>query len=185
MTKTEALKLTLEELFAYQHLVDSEWGSCRSNEQIEIDGDTNPVITALKEVLAQPEQEPNGYVQTVIEALYENGDPVSVDAAELLQRITAQPDHIPDAGKMVEQEPVGLDEDTLRDMAGSAFETAMAFGISTDSFERLARDVNKRIVAALVQPEPEQEPFKPDWLSYRQGKLDGAAEAKFKEKNHD
>ena len=77
----------------------------------------------------------------------------------------------------VEQEPVGLDEDTLRDMAGSAFETAMAFGISTDSFERLARDVNKRIVAALAQPEPEQEPFKPDWLSYRQGKLDGAAEA--------
>ena len=95
MTKTEALKLTLEELFAYQHLVDSEWGSCRSNEQIEIDGDTNPVITALKEVLAQPEQEPNGYVQTVIEALYENGDPVSVDAAELLQRITAQPEQEP------------------------------------------------------------------------------------------
>ena len=53
MTKNEALKLALEELFAYQHLVDSEWGSCRSNEQIEIDGDTNPVITALKEALVQ------------------------------------------------------------------------------------------------------------------------------------
>ena len=74
-----------------------------------------------------------------------------------------------------EQEPVGLDKDTLRDMAGVAFETAMAFGISTDSFERLARDVNRRIVAVLTQPK--QEPFKPDWLSYRQGKLDGAAEA--------
>ena len=74
-----------------------------------------------------------------------------------------------------EQEPVGLDKYTLRDMAGAAFETAMAFGISTDSFERLARDVNKRIVAALAQPE--QEPFNPDWVSYRQGKLDGAAES--------
>lgn len=48
-------------------------------------------VMAEFEALAQPEQEPNGYVQTVIEALYENGDPVSVDAAELLQRITAQP----------------------------------------------------------------------------------------------
>ena len=74
-----------------------------------------------------------------------------------------------------EQEPVGLDKDTLRDMAGAVFETAMAFGISTDSFERLARDVNKIIVAALAQPE--QEPFNPEWVSYRQGKLDGAAES--------
>lgn len=89
------------------------------------------------------------------------------DAADLLEAL-AQP------SDSVEQEPVGLDEDTLRDMAGSAFETAMAFGISTDSFERLARDVNKRIVAALEQPK--QEPFIPDWVSYRQGKLDGAAE---------
>ena len=75
----------------------------------------------------------------------------------------------------VEQEPVGLDKDTLRDMAGAVFETAMAFGISTDSFERLARDVNKIIVAALAQPE--QEPFNPEWVSYRQGKLDGTAES--------
>jgi hypothetical protein len=40
---------------------------------------------------SQPKQEkgePVGYVQTVIEALYENSDPVSVDAAELLQRIS-------------------------------------------------------------------------------------------------
>ena len=58
MTKDEALKLALEELLIYQLLVDSEWGSCRSNKQIEIDGDTNPVITAIKEALAQPEQEP-------------------------------------------------------------------------------------------------------------------------------
>ena len=49
-------------------------------------------LSAAPELLTQPEQEPNGYVQTVIEALYENGDPVSVDAAELLQRITAQPE---------------------------------------------------------------------------------------------
>ena len=49
----------------------------------------------------QPEQEPNGYVQTVIEALYENGDPVSVDAAELLQRITAQPEQESTADMMM------------------------------------------------------------------------------------
>ena len=64
MTKDEALKLALEELLIYQLLVDSEWGSCRSNKQIEIDGDTNPGITAIKEALAQPsdsvEQEPEG-----------------------------------------------------------------------------------------------------------------------------
>jgi hypothetical protein len=29
-----------------------------------------------------------GYAQKVIEALYENGDPVSIDAAELLERLT-------------------------------------------------------------------------------------------------
>jgi hypothetical protein len=31
------------------------------------------------------------------------------------------------------------------------------------------------IKAALAKPE--QEPFNPDWVSYRQGKLDGAAES--------
>ena len=53
------------------------------------------VITSIESALAQQEQEPVGYVQTVIEALYENGDPISVDAAELLQRISAQPEQEP------------------------------------------------------------------------------------------
>ena len=35
--------------------------------------------------------EPVAYVKTVIEALYENSDPVSVEAAELLERITTSP----------------------------------------------------------------------------------------------
>ena len=56
---------------------------------------TKETITDIKEALAQPEQEPVGYVQTVIEALYENGDPISVDAAELLQRISSQPEQEP------------------------------------------------------------------------------------------
>lgn len=43
---------------------------------------------------AQPEREPDGYVQTVIDALYENSDPVSVEAAELLERMT-QPEQEP------------------------------------------------------------------------------------------
>ena len=48
----------------------------------------------------------------------------------------------------------GLDTDTLRDMAGAAFEEAMAFGISTDSFERLARHVNKAATKAAQGEKP-------------------------------
>ena len=55
----------------------------------------NKAITAIKEALAQPEQEPVAYVKTVIEALYENSDPVSVEAAELLERITTPPQRKP------------------------------------------------------------------------------------------
>ena len=76
MTKDEALRMALD-------VLQTNYGYSRK---------TIEALTAIKELLAQPEQEPNGYVQTVIEALYENGDPVSVDAAELLQRITAQPE---------------------------------------------------------------------------------------------
>ena len=43
-------------------------------------------ITALTKV-AEPVD--IGYMQKVSEALYENGDPVSIDAAELLERISA------------------------------------------------------------------------------------------------
>lgn len=55
-------------------------------------------ITALRQALEQPapatevrEQEPvpSGYTERVIQALYENGDLVSVDAAEELERLRA------------------------------------------------------------------------------------------------
>lgn len=48
-----------------------------------------------KQASEQPaQQEPVAYVKTVIEALYENSDPVSVEAAELLEQITAPPQRI-------------------------------------------------------------------------------------------
>ena len=46
-------------------------------------------IDALAEQPAQ-QQEPVEYVRKMIDALYENGDPVSVEAAELLERMTRQ-----------------------------------------------------------------------------------------------
>lgn len=51
---------------------------------------------AKREALAEKpaQQEPVAYVKTVIEALYENSDPVSVEAAELLEQITAPPQRI-------------------------------------------------------------------------------------------
>ncbi len=66
--------------------------------------------------LAQPEQEPDGYVQKVIDALYENSDPVSVEAAELLEHL-AQPEQEPVAWMHWLHGPVRLfmnkDEATL------------------------------------------------------------------------
>ena len=82
MTKDEALKLALEALVsAYQ-------GKDKTNQVTD-------AITAIKEALAQPEQEPVAYIKTVIEALYENSDPVSVEAAELLERIYTPPQRKP------------------------------------------------------------------------------------------
>ena len=125
MTKDESLKLALEALGASHFLIhgsetkgglaycmDGYYSGC-----FDIDSNdkqTNEAITAIKEALAQPEQdypkdfihalafhtamsdlepeqEPVAYVKTVIEALYENSDPVSVEAAELLERITTSP----------------------------------------------------------------------------------------------
>ena len=52
MTQDEALKIALEALqFAYNHC-DSDWVQ---------DEKINPAITAIKEALAQPEQEPVNY----------------------------------------------------------------------------------------------------------------------------
>lgn len=60
-----------------------------------------------------------GYAQKVIEALYENGDPVSIDAAELLERLTenVEPDAEPVAwmhpnGGVIQTRLTGLDRDT-------------------------------------------------------------------------
>lgn len=51
-------------------------------------GDRDKAITALRQALEQAEQaQPvaEGYAAQLIEALYENGDPVSVEAAEYLE----------------------------------------------------------------------------------------------------
>jgi hypothetical protein len=76
--------------------------SIKRDTRVSLEDAAVRAITTIQEALAQPEQEPNGYVQTVIEALYENGDPVSVDAAELLQRITAQPEQESTTDMMME-----------------------------------------------------------------------------------
>ena len=95
MTEREVLKLALE---ALKHYEQAGLATLK----------TIDAFTAIKEALAQPEQippsaysnthqteqEPDGYVQKVIDALYENGDPVSVEAAELLERI-AKPEQEP------------------------------------------------------------------------------------------
>jgi hypothetical protein len=43
-----------------------------------------------KEVMKQEQDDSVSYIKEVIEALYENSDPVSVEAAELLERINAK-----------------------------------------------------------------------------------------------
>jgi hypothetical protein len=57
-----------------------------------VEGNARQAIASLRQAIAELEsQEPVAYVKTVIEALYENSDPVSVEAAELLERITTPP----------------------------------------------------------------------------------------------
>ena len=108
MTK-EALKLALKALEtnnkAWKHLADScDAGFWEAEEQGFYELSVK-AITAIKQVLANEalekkaenarelglNYEPVAYVKTVIEALYENSDPVSVEAAELLERITTSP----------------------------------------------------------------------------------------------
>ena len=43
-----------------------------------------------KEVMKQEQDDSVSYIKEVIEALYENSDPVSVEAGELLERINAK-----------------------------------------------------------------------------------------------
>ena len=60
MNDRELMQQALDALIRYEIGVDGEWGDCRSMGQIDADGDTPPIITALRERLAQPEQEPVG-----------------------------------------------------------------------------------------------------------------------------
>jgi len=61
------------------------------------DEDREIVDRALQALAEQPaqQQEPVAYAKDLIEGLYENGDPVSVDAAELLEQLTAQQEPAP------------------------------------------------------------------------------------------
>jgi len=117
MTDRELLQQALDALI-------SVWNSDRTTRQVE-------TIRAIKARLAQPEPaecdggqcgiggyckqcpktqhepEPVAYVKTVIEALYENSDPVSVEAAELLEQITTP----------LQREWVGLTDEQLEAMA--------------------------------------------------------------------
>ena len=53
---------------------------------------TARAITSLRQAIAEAEkQEPVAYAKDLIEGLYENGDPISVDAAELLEQLTSPP----------------------------------------------------------------------------------------------
>ena len=101
MTKDEALKLALDAL----EDIGDEWGFTSQRTVPK----RKEAITAIKEALANEalekmaenarelglNSEPVAYVKTVIEALYENSDPVSVEAAELLERITTPPQRKP------------------------------------------------------------------------------------------
>ena len=101
MTKDEALKLALDAL----EDIGDEWGFTSQRTVPK----RKEAITAIKEALANEalekmaenarelglNYEPVAYVKTVIEALYENSDPVSVEAAELLERITTPPQRKP------------------------------------------------------------------------------------------
>ena len=58
MTDHDLMQQALDALITCEVQIESEWGVARSMEQIEADGDTLPVILALRERLAQPEQEP-------------------------------------------------------------------------------------------------------------------------------
>ena len=107
MNKDEALKLALEALrqideampFPIAKLAQKVIKEALAQPEHGWTPERIAGIARLKEAqdkkLAQPEQEPVAYIKTVIEALYENSDPVSVEAAELLERIYTPPQRKP------------------------------------------------------------------------------------------
>ncbi len=72
-----------EEHYAYGRVV---WGLCDT---------TAGVITQIDNMVCQlvkaEKQEPVEYIRDMIEGLYENGDPVSVEAAELIDKLYTHP----------------------------------------------------------------------------------------------
>jgi hypothetical protein len=80
-----------------------------------------------------------GYAQKVIEALYENGDPVSIDAAELLERLTKNAE--PEAEPIYLARRKGLDD---------------FFTCSKDRYNELSvLDLFETKIAYLQPPRPE------------------------------
>ena len=58
------LQQCLDDFLDIQERVEeSEWGACRTNAEIEADGDTWYIISKLRSELAKPEPEPVGEVQ--------------------------------------------------------------------------------------------------------------------------
>ena len=82
-TIKEALKLALDAL-------QKSFPPDGSKYEVELEQKHREAIAAIQELLDRSvaDPEPIGYMQKVIEALYENGDPVSIDAAELLERVS-------------------------------------------------------------------------------------------------
>ena len=75
-----------------------------------------------KEVMKQEQDDSVIYIQKMIEALYENSDPVSVEAAELLERINFKQGHgelvydlLDDARAVLEVIVHDQPDDTFRD----------------------------------------------------------------------
>lgn len=73
---------------AYNHLTHSYETPDKTSVAAEIcEGDT-PSDAFRAAAIREQQRKSATYARTVIDALYENGDPVSVDAAELLEQIT-------------------------------------------------------------------------------------------------
>jgi len=119
-----------------------------------------------------------GYAQKVIEALYENGDPVSIDAAELLERLTenVEPEAEP------EPEPVAyMDPYHGVLMWAKAPEYAEYKGVSPEEM---------KLLPLYTRPEPAMKPMTDEeiqkdsifWLLYDQKSF--VAGVRFAEKHH-
>jgi len=119
MTDRELMQQALETAEQIASADYRHWGELASLGEFErwARSRANHIAEALRARLAQPEQEPVAYVKTVIEALYENSDPVSVEAAELLEQITTLP----------QREWVGLTDDEIEEGLKQSWVTEQAW----------------------------------------------------------